>query len=518
MTESNVDVLEHRILEEDVHTLHKMGYAQELARNMHAFSNFAISFSIICILAGGITSFQLGFSAAGGFAIGVGWLVGAVFALIVSASMAQIASAYPTAGGLYHWASILGGRGWGWATAWINMLGLVFVVASVDVGVYLLAQSLIIGPILGIDTSTWGFWPQTVAVTLIAVSQGLFNHFGIRLTTRITDFSGYLIFVVAIALIATMLTHVDHFDFSRLYTFTNTTGAAGGDVFPETKSGLMAFCLGLLLTLYTLTGFDASAHTSEETVDARRSVPKGMINAVFWAALFGYAMTAAFVLAMPDPAASAKQGANVFFDLLGGLGLPNWYRDTLYVAIVVANYVCALAGITSTSRMIFAFARDGGLPSVLRHVSATHRVPSAAIWTAVVLTIAATLYSPAFAALAAGCAVFLYVSYAMPVIAGAFAEGKTWTEFGPFRLGVWSKPFAVITGLGVLLLIFIGIQPPNDILISYAVGAVVLLVAGWFLIERKRFQGPPIGDKAVAAKHDEIVAEEAAVHEAIHVD
>ena len=66
------------------------------------------------------------------------------------------------------------------------------------------------------------------------------------------------------------------------------------------------------------------------------------------------------------------------------------------------------------------------------------------------LSVAATLYSPAFAALAAGCALFLYVSYAMPIAAGLFAEGKTWTEFGPFRLGVWSKPFAVMTLLGAL--------------------------------------------------------------------
>lgn len=518
MSGPTTDVIEHEILEEDVHTLHKMGYAQELARNMHAFSNFAISFSIICILAGGITSFQLGFSSAGGFSVGVGWLVGAAFAMVVAASMAQIASAYPTAGGLYHWASILGGRGWGWATAWINMLGLVFVVASVDVGVYLLAKSLIIQPMLGIDTADWGFWQQTIAVVGIAVTQGLFNHFGIRLTTRITDFSGYLIFAVAVALIVTMLSHVDHLEFGRLFTLVNNTGEAGGDIFPRTESAFMAFSLGLLLTLYTLTGFDASAHTSEETVDARRAVPKGMMNSVLWAALFGYAMTASFILAMPDPKASAAKGGDVFFDLLGGLGLPTWYQNLLYIGIVVANYVCGLACITSASRMFFAFARDGGLPAFLRHVDPTHRVPARAIWTAVVLTVAATLYSPAFAALAAGCAVFLYVSYAMPVVAGAFAEGRTWTEFGPFRLGALSKPFAAITGLGVVFLAYIGLQPPNDILVSYAVGAVVLLVGGWYLIERRRFQGPPIGEKAVAAKHDEIVAAEEAVHEEIHVD
>ncbi len=108
---------------EDTQQLHSMGYAQELSRRMSGFSNFAISFSIICILAGGITSFQLGFSAAGGAAIGIGWPLSCAFSLIVAASMGQIASAYPTAGGLYHWASILGGRGFGWSTAWFNMLG-----------------------------------------------------------------------------------------------------------------------------------------------------------------------------------------------------------------------------------------------------------------------------------------------------------------------------------------------------------------------------------------------------------
>src|SRR5215470_18352254 len=136
---------------EDVKILHSMGYAQELSRRMGGFSNFAISFSIICILAGGITSFQLGFSAGGGASIGIGWPLGCLFSLIVAASIGQIASAYPTAGGLYHWSSILGGRGWGWSTAWFNLLGLIFVVASVDVGVYLLFRDLILSGVAGID-------------------------------------------------------------------------------------------------------------------------------------------------------------------------------------------------------------------------------------------------------------------------------------------------------------------------------------------------------------------------------
>ena len=134
----------------------KWAMRRSLARRMSGFSNFAVSFSIICILAGGITSFQVGFSTGGGFTAIIGWIVGGIFAMVVGCSMAQIASAYPTAGGLYHWSSILGGRGWGWVTAWFNLLGLIFVIASVNVGVYSLFTGLILGNIFGINTASWG--------------------------------------------------------------------------------------------------------------------------------------------------------------------------------------------------------------------------------------------------------------------------------------------------------------------------------------------------------------------------
>jgi len=183
------------------------------------------------------------------------------------------------------------------------------------------------------------------------------------------------------------------------------------------------------------------------------------------------------------------------------------------VGIVLSNFLCALAGVTSTSRMIYAFSRDGGLPGskYLKHVNSTHRSPVAAIWLTVVLSIGATLYSPAFAALAAGCAMFLYISYAMPIAAGLFAEGKSWTEFGPFRLGALSKPLAALSVLGGIAIIYIGTRPPNNILDSYFIGLLVLLAVIWFAVARTRFPGPPIGAAAVAARAGEIAAEEQAL-------
>jgi amino acid transporter len=511
--------------EADVKELHSLGYAQELLRRMSGFSNFAISFAIICIVAGGITAFGNGLSAAGGASIGIGWPVGALFAFIVAMAMGQIASAYPTAGGLYHWSSILGGRGWGWATAWFNLLGLIFVVASVDVGLFLLFNGLIMTPFFGVDLTQIGnldFFgstfntPQFVIVSLIIITQALFNHFGIRVTTMLTDFSGYLIFATAIVLTIALLVFAPSLEFSRLFTFTNYTGTTVGSgdtaytLWPATDSMLKAFLLGLLLVCYTITGFDASAHTSEETRDASRIVPRGMMQSVFWSGLFGYVMVCAFVLAMPSVADGVAQGSNVFYWLLGGSAMPNFLRGLLSIGIVVSNYLCALAGLTSLSRMTYAFARDGGLPfsNALKTVSPVYRTPVVAIWVGAALTVIGTLYAPAFFVLAAGCAVYLYLSYAMPVAAGLLAEGKTWNHKGPFNLGAASKPVAILAIVGGLVLAWVGFQPPNEKVLYVGIGLAIVMAVIWFGFERRRFEGPPTGER-ILARQAEIAAIEA---------
>jgi len=355
---------------------------------------------------------------------------------------------------------------------------------------------------------------QALAIAIILASQALFNHIGIRATTILTDFSGYLIFVVAVVLTVAMLAYAPSIDISRLFIFTNNTGDAGGGVWPQNGSLLMAFMLGLLLPAYTVTGFDASAHTSEETRQAAVNAPKGMVRSVFWSFLFGYVMICSFVLAMPSTTDAAKQGGAVFFWLMGGSAMPAALKSILYICIVISNYLCALAGMTSLSRMVFAFARDGGFPasSWLRHVSPTHRTPVNAIWIGAVLAFISTLYTPQFWTLASGCAIFLYLSYAAPIGVGMLAEGKTWTKKGPFQLGIWSKPFAIIAVVGGLVLFYIGVQPPNNALITYTLVLLAIMAVLWFGIARTRFPGPPIGD-IIARRQAEIAAEEKAVGE-----
>jgi amino acid transporter len=482
-----------RAMADDVQLLQSMGYAQELLRRMSGFSNFAISFSIICILAGGITSLQLGVSAIGGAAAGVVWPIGVGFSWLVALCMAQVASAFPTAGGLYHWSSILGGRGWGWATAWFNLGGLVFVTAAVDVGAYTLFVNFV-GPLLGIDPAQLGVSHQVIGVGVIAASQALFNHFGIRLTTALTDFSGYLIFALAVVLTLAMLLAAPSLEPARLFAFTNMSGDAGGGVWPASSSLFTTFLLGLMWPIYTITGFDASAHTAEETVRAAVNVPKGILRSVYLSGLFGWLMVSSFVIAMPGVEAAAQHGANVFPWLMEQV-LPGAIGSALWIGIVVSNYLCGLACVTSTSRMMYAFARDGGLPasSALRAVSAKWKTPVAAIWTTAALALASTLYAPAYSTLTTSCVIFLYLSYVMPSAAGFFAVGKRWTRMGPFDLGAdLYRALCVLAVAGVALLVWIGVQPPNDKALTATVAASALLLAGWWLGVRKVFRGPPV--------------------------
>ena len=483
---------------DDERLLRALGYSQELNRQLGGFSNFALSFSIICILAGGVTSFHLGFCGVGGAAIGLGWPLVSLFALAVAATMAQVASAFPTAGGLYHWASILGGRGWGWATAWLNLAGLVTVVAAVNVGLWQFVLGSI-GAMLPEDPPPaflgWGTAPlgQALAIALITGSQALLNSRGIRLTARLTDLSGYLILVVSALLTLAMFAYAPNLDFSRLITFSNFSGKAGGDVWPGTGELARLFALGLLLPAYTLTGFDASAHAAEETVGAARAVPLGIFRSVAVAGLAGWIMLIAVILAVPDLAALAPRGEHAFPWALR-LVLPPGMVAAMALGIALAMYGCGLGAVTSASRMIFAFARDGGLPfsNWLRRINPRNLTPANAIWALAGCSWLFTLWTRFYATMTTVCTIFLYISYVLPTALGAWSYGRGWTRMGPWDLGRWYRPLAILSVLGCLLLIVIGMHPPNQRSAWVVGGTLAALVTVWFGLERSRFPGPPV--------------------------
>ncbi len=502
--------------DEDTKILHGMGYAQELLRNMGGFSNFAISFSIICILSGGINSLAQATSGGGGISIGIGWPLGCLISGVFAAAMAQISSAYPTAGGLYHWGSILGNRFTGWLTAWFNLLGLITVLGAINVGTYYFFMGAF-GPMLGWEDST------ALRITFLAVLTGvqaLINHFGIRLTAMLTDFSGYLIFATAIGLTIVCLASATSFEFSRLFTFHNYTGEAGANVWPAVNDS-WAFLLALLLPIYTITGYDASAHTAEETKNAARVVPVGMITSVIWSTLFGYVMLCSFVLMIPNMDDAAKQGWNVFFWAMDAQVNPT-VKIIIHGAIFISQFLCGLATVTSASRMIFAFSRDGGLPAsrLLASVSPKHRTPVPAIWLSFALSVlfvwGSSLVSigetPVYSIVVSCTVIFLFFSFAIPITLGLFAYGTSkWPKMGPWNMGRGMYTlFAVASIVSMILIFVIGIQPPNDWAWKITVGFLVLTAIVWFAFEARRFQGPPIGDM-IAKRQAEIAAAEAAL-------
>jgi amino acid transporter len=473
---------------EDERLLRALGYQQELARRMNGFSNFAISLSIICILAGGITSFHVGLCSVGGASIGLGWPLVCLFSLSVALTMGQVASAYPTAGGLYHWGSILGGRGYGWATAWFNLAGIVTALGAINAGTYdFTLAAFELAPPESSATIV-----KTLVVVGMTLSQGLLNHYGIRLTTKLTDLSGYLILIVATLLTIALLAATSHFEWSRLWTFNNFSGLPeAGPIFPRQENLAWLFALGFLLPAYTITGFDASAHTSEETIGAAQNVPKGIIRSVWVSGLFGWVMICAVLLAIPNLEEGVRQGSNVVPWTMKSV-LPPVLTWTLLVGIVAAQYLCGLAALTSASRMTYAFARDGGLPmsNLLRRVNPLTKSPSVAVWTTAISAALFTILVP-YTTIAAVCVIFLYISYVLPVVAGFFAFGRSWTQMGPWHLGPWYRPLAILSALGCLFLILVGMQPPNQ-QAAWIVGVVVVLMTIiWFGLERRRFKGPP---------------------------
>ncbi len=505
---------------EDLKILHGMGYAQELSRSMSKFSNFAISFSIICILSGGINSFAQAIGSVGGAGAGIGWIVGCVLSGMFALSMAQVASAFPTAGGLYHWGSILGNRFWGWLTAWLNLLGLITVLGAINIGTaYYFA-----GTFGGMFGFTGTDMQVVVFVAAITIIQAIFNHVGIKATTFLTDISGWIIFATTAVLVLACLFYAPAIDISRLWTFHNYSGEVGGNVFPQSENMGYLFLLCLLLPVYTITGYDASAHTSEETKNAAHSVPKGIINAVIWSSLVGWLMVCAITLAIPDLGVAAGQGWGMFYATMDAI-LPAGLKNVIYLGILITQLICGLATVTSASRMLFAFSRDDGMPvgsKALATVSAKYRTPVNAIWTATVLCILYVILALSikldgtsiYVIVVNSTLVFLFLSFTVPLVAGMLAfGGPKWPQPGPWAMsaGVY-KLVTVLSIVGMAVILFIAIAPPNERVLYVVAGFIALALILWVAVENRRFEGPPTGER-IAARKAAIAAAERAVGE-----
>lgn len=433
----------------DVERLHELGYKQELARSMSGFTNFAISFTIISVLAGTLTLFSFGLNVAGPSAAAIGWPIVSIFAILVAASMAEIASAYPTAGGLYYWASKLGGSGWGWFTAWFNLIGQVAVTAGINYGLAMFTHALLTQYIPAIPAEGQaGSIAVLVIYACILLLQAYINSRGINLVSMLNNISawwhigGVLLIVGALLFFAPH--HENPLDFMYNTQFTNSG-------FPY----WYGFLLGLLLASYTFTGYDASAHVSEETEGAELSAPRGILMAVIVSAIAGYLLIVALLVAMPDLNETLGASNAVLYILNTRLG--STVGTLMFLIIIVAQFFCGNASITSNSRMIFAFARDGGMPgSKLWYRLSPRRVPLNAIFLSItvsfILALPALFSTVVYSAVTSIAVIGLYISYVSPVFLRNIHRDRF--EAGPWNLGRWSP---LIGWIAIGWTVFVGI-------------------------------------------------------------
>src|SRR5215210_6460322 len=300
----------------DTDQLHRLGYAQELRRGMRTFSNFAVSFTIISILSGCLTLFGFGMKVGGPAEMVWGWLVVGFFVTLVALGMAEVASSYPTAGGLYYWSAKLAktnAPAWSWFTGWFNLLGQVAVTAGIDFGL-----AFFINAYLNLAFKVPTDPPYTIAIygTVLFI-HGLLNTFGIRLVARLNDISvwWHVVGVTAIVLVTVVFNQHTRTDIGTVFsTFVNGTGSGGDN--PEWPGPILlgiplyVMLIGLLNAQYTLTGYDASAHMSEETHDAATSAPRGIVFSVVVSVIFGFILLTAMNIGItPDQVFPDTDGA-----------------------------------------------------------------------------------------------------------------------------------------------------------------------------------------------------------------
>jgi amino acid transporter len=466
----------------DEFDMRRFGYAQELFRNMGGFSNFAISFSIISILTGAVTLYGYGFAMGGPLEMSLGWPIATLFTLTLAASMAELCSAYPTAGAMYHWSAALGGNSSAWFVACLNIVGLIAAQAGIN---FSCAQFIL--PFLGIPASARNIYLM-FAFTLVV--HALINQFGVRLVALLNNVSvGVHIAGVAV-IVAAILWLAPLQPVRFLALSVNSNGHS-----PYT----WAFLLGLLQAHWTYTGFDGSAHMAEETQNARRTAPWGIVISVGFSGIIGYALLLALTLAIRSVpavlAARDAQGNSVPAAIaILGSALGARAGNAMAALASMAMWFCGLACTTSSSRALFSLARDGGVPcsKFFQRISPKHGTPGPAIWSVVLASMAAMVWTGAVPVVTSLSTVALYLAYVIPVGSGLRARmrGSSWTKSAVWSLGRAGVAVNAVSVLYTGLIVVVLMMPPNALAGETLAGVVAILAAIYAIEVRRKYRGP----------------------------
>jgi amino acid permease (GABA permease) len=494
----------------DEEELHKLGYAQELLRRMSGFSNFAVSFTIISILSGCLTLYGYGMATGGPVVIVWGWPFVGIMTLFVGLAMAEVCSSYPTAGGLYYWSAKLAKKNsaaWSWFTGWFNFLGQVAVTAGIDFGAAFFINAFLA---LQWNVSTKP-WVTIVIYGIVLLVHGLLNQFGIRLVALLNDVSVWW-HIIGVLIIVSVLAFVPshHLPASQVFGhFVNDTGLGVGSLY--------VVLIGLLLAQYTFTGYDASAHMTEETHQANVAGPRGIVMSILVSLFAGWILLIGVTFAIQhyEPERTSATGvppAQIFIDAVGNTG-----GKLLLLIAIGAQLFCGMSSVTANSRMIYAFSRDGALPgSAFWHrVNKRTRTPTNAIWLAAgfafVLGLPYLKNYTAYAAVTSIAVIGLYIAYVLPTFL-RLRQGESFVR-GPWHLGRWSYVvgWTAVTWVAIITILFMLPQasPITWLSFNYAVVAVAVVLGFawiyWMVSAKNWFTGPKVqgtAEELAAIEHE----------------
>src|SRR6516164_8648639 len=435
---------------DDERRLHELGYAQELRRRMSGFSNFAVSFTIISILSGCLTLYGYGMNTGGPAIIVWGWPIVGIMTLFVGLAMAEVCSSFPTAGGLYYWAAKLAprnGPAWSWFTGWFNFLGQVAVTAGIDFGAAFFINAFL-NLAWGVSTA---HWVTIVIFAGVLLLHGIVNQFGIRLVAILNNVSVWW-HIFGVLIIVGVLAFVPSHHQSAGFVFghyVNLTGLGLGwwYIIP----------IGFLMAQYTFTGYDASAHMTEETHNAATAGPRGIVMSIFVSLIAGFVLLVGVTFAIQNytnETGALVPPAQIFVDAVGATT-----GKLLLLIAIGAQLFCGMSSVTANSRMIYAFSRDGALPgSAFWHrVNKRTRTPTNAIWLAaggaLVLGLPYLWNSAAYFAVTSIATIGLYVAYVAPTYL-RLRKGEAFKR-GPWHLGRWSYVVGWTAVIWVVIIFFL---------------------------------------------------------------
>ena len=521
------------VQDEDERRLAELGYKQELNRSWSGFSNFAISFSIISILAGCFTTFGQAWNNGGPIAISIGWPLIAAFILIIGFCMSELVSAYPTSGGIYWWASKLGGPKAGYYTGWLNLIGLLAVIASVAYGCATFFDLALCS-----ISESWaaGYSLQRVFIMFIGVLAivVILNIWGGTIMDKINNVSVWWhVAGASIVVIILVVLPESHMSFNDVFSMrVNNSGGLHGGGTDGWGFWFYVLPLGFLLTQYTITGFDASAHLSEETHGAANTAAKGLWKSIFYSAIGGWILLLAFLFAVQDAEGVTAGGGGVAVVLTQALDA----KVAGFVLLISAfgQLFCSTACMTSTSRMTYAFSRDGAVPGARLWAKLNKKkIPANAVILAAVVAVIITLPAllevnigseeapilvpTAFYAVVSVAVIGLFLSFLVPIwlrwrIGDKFPQGS-WNLGNKWK---WMAPLA-IAEIAIVSVYFIlpftpagtpgflrwlnGSPSAEEVpfdwkFVNYApiltIGALIVLWIGWHVSAKKWFTGPKV--------------------------